>query len=351
MGARISSESSFVDHFLEGRVDPEGTLAQVDRLIDWKPIEKLLSKRRAKTCDAAGQPAYPGLTMFKILLLQRWHNLSDHGAAAALMDRISFLVFCGLSFHSATPDAATICRFRQSLLHKNLYRSLLEALNDQMEKKGLLVKKGVAVDATLVRSSRRPRKVIDVMPVDREEPEAEGPSGDPGSESGVEVSYSDDPEAAWVKKGDRPHYGFKAHAVAEVVGGFFLGGAVTPANVADTRELKPVVESLELPSDTLVIGDKAYDSQANRDYLKAHNFFDGILQKARRGRPLGEKAIRRNRRLSFLRYIVEQAFGTFKRRYGFERARYLGRAKTELELYLVGMAFNLKKAVGIVASA
>jgi IS5 family transposase len=259
-------------------------------------------------------------------------------------------VFCGLSFQSATPDAATICRFRQSLLHKNLYRSLLEALNDQMEKNGLLVKKGVAVDATLVRSSRRPRKVIDVMPVDREEPEAEEQSG-PGSESGVEVSYSDDSEAAWVKKGDRPHYGFKAHAAADVIEGFFLGGEVTPANVADTKELKPVVAGLGLPADTLVIGDKAYDSQENRDYLNENHLFDGILQKARRGRPLCEKAITRNRRLSFLRYIVEQAFGTFKRRYGFERARYLGRAKTELELYLVGMAFNLKKAVGIIASA
>jgi IS5 family transposase len=349
MGARISKESSFVDHFLEGRVDPEGTLSQVDRLIDWKPIEKLLSKRRAKVCDAAGQPAYPGLTMFKILLLQRWHNLSDHGAAAALRDRISFLVFCGLSFHSATPDAATICRFRQSLLHKDLYRSLLEAINAQMEVKELLVKKGVAVDATLVRSCRRPRKVIDVMPVDRKEPEE--PAEDRGTDSEAVVSYSDDVEATWVKKGDRPHYGFKAHAVTEVIEGFFLGGEMTPANVADTKELKPVVEDLELSPDTLVIGDKAYDSRENRDYLKENHLADGILQKARRGRPLCQKAIKRNRRLSFLRYVVEQAFGTFKRRYGFERARYLGLAKTELELYLIGMAFNLKKAVGIMASA
>jgi len=349
MGARISREASFVDHFLEGRVDPSGTLAQVDRLIDWQPIEKLLSKRRAKTCDAAGQPAYPGLTMFKILLLQRWHNLSDHGVAAALRDRISFLVFCGLSFHSATPDGATICRFRNSLLDKHLYRSLLEAINGQMESKGLLVKKGVAVDATLVRSSRRPRKVIEVMPVDREEP-GEG-ADEAGSNRGAAVSYSDDAEAAWVRKGDRPHYGFKAHAATEVIQGFFLGGEMTPANVADTKELKTVVEDLDLPPDTLVIGDKGYDSQANRDFLAERQLLDGILQKARRGRPLDPRAIKRNRCLSYLRYVVEQAFGTFKRRYGFERARYLGLAKTELELYLVGMAFNLKKAVGLIASA
>lgn len=349
MGARISQEQGFVDHFLEERVDPEGMLSQVDRLIDWKPIEKLLDKRYKKRCDAVGQPSYPALTMFKVLLLQRWHNLSDHTAAAALRDRLSFLFFCGLSFHSATPDAATICRFRKRLLEKNLYRALLELLNSQMEGKGLLVKKGVVVDATLIRSSRRPRKVIDVMAVDREE--CEGQDVDSGSDIKFKVSYSGDVEAAWVKKGGHPHYGFKAHAATDAINGFFLGGETTPANVSDTKKLKAVVDDLGLSPGTFVIGDKGYDSQENRDFLSERQLLDGILQKAHRGRPLKEKAIKRNRCLSFLRYVVEQAFGTFKRRYGFERARYLGLAKTELELYLVGMAFNIKKAVGLIAAA
>ena len=47
--------------------------------------------------------------------------------------------------------------------------------------------------------------------------------------------------------------------------------------------------------------------------------------------------------------VVEQAFGTFKRRYGFQRARYVGRRKTELELNLIGMAYNLRKAIGLAA--
>ena len=52
-----------------------------------------------------------------------------------------------------------------------------------------------------------------------------------------------------------------------------------------------------------------------------------------------------NRQVSSVRSKVERAFGTFKRGYGFFRARYLGVAKVELEYLLNAMAFNLKKAV------
>ena len=95
--------------------------------------------------------------MFKILLTQRWYGLSDAGMSEALRDRLSFLRFSGLSFHSATPDASTICRFRQTLAHKDLYCRLLKGINRQLDAHGLIIKTGAAVDASLVASSRRPR--------------------------------------------------------------------------------------------------------------------------------------------------------------------------------------------------
>ena len=347
MGACITIDEGFVDHFLKEHLDPEGMLAQVNSIIDWGRIDKLLKRHYKKKSDAVVQPAYPALTLFKILLLQRWHNLSDHGAAAALNDRISFLLFCGLSFHSATPDAAMICWFWQALLKKDVYRQLLEEINAQLESLGILAKKGVVVDATLGKSCRRPRKVIDVMPVDRQESEASETSTE--HESGSKVSYSDDVETSWVKKGKEPHYGYKAHSATDGIVGFFLTGRTTPAHVADTTQLGGVVADLDLPPKTLIVGDKVYDSRKNREMLVERHLLDGILQKAQRGRPLCDQAKRRNRGLSFMRYVVEQAFGAFKRRYGFQRARYVGRRKTELELNLIGMADNLRKAIGLAA--
>jgi IS5 family transposase len=116
---------------VESRVDADSLLSQVDRLMEWSPIEKLLKKHYQKVTAADGRPAYPALTMFKILLMERWYSLSDAGMSEALKDRLSFLRFSGLSFHSPTPDASTICRFRQALAQKNLYQRLLVEINGQ----------------------------------------------------------------------------------------------------------------------------------------------------------------------------------------------------------------------------
>ena len=50
---------------------------------------------------------------------------------------------------------------------------MLDAVNAQLEKQGKLVKKGVAVDASIVSSAARPRKQVDIETVvhDREEPD------------------------------------------------------------------------------------------------------------------------------------------------------------------------------------
>lgn len=342
MVERISTDESFLDYCIDQRLSKKSFLSDVDRIIDWNPIEKLLKKHYKKREAADGRPAYPPLPLFKMLLLQRWYNLSDPGLEEAVNDRLSFLRFTGFSFESSIPDETTICRFRNELIKKGLYRKLLSRINEQLEKKGILVKTGAIVDATLVSSSRRPRKVIDVLPEDRREDEFQ-------DEPGHEVSYSDDVEAAWVKKGNRLHYGYKVHMAAEAMEGFILGGHVTPANRADTVELDRVLEELDLPSETVVLADKGYCSLGNREMLNNRGLHDGIMEKASRNRPLSKEAKGRNRLISKLRYIVEQGFGTLKRRYSFGRARYLGRIKTEMEFYLNAMAFNIRKAVGMLA--
>jgi IS5 family transposase len=327
-----------LDYCIDQRLSKKSFLTDVDRIIDWKPIEKVLKKQYKKKQAADGRPAYPPLPLFKMLLLQRWYNLSDPGLEEAVTDRLSFLRFVGFSFESSIPDETTICRFRNELIKKDLYKKLLALINEQLEKKGILVKRGAIVDAALVASARRPRKVIDVMPVDRQEDEdAERPSH--------QVSYSDDVEATWVMKGNQPHYGYKVHMGTDVIEGFILGGRMTPAHQADTVKMEDVVEEMALPPEAVVLGDKGYCSRKNRKMLKRRGLRDGIMERAARNRPLGETSKIRNRLISRLRYTVEQGFGTLKRRYHFTRARYVGLMKTEVEFYLNAMAFNIRKAV------
>ena len=130
------TSKGFADFFIEQRGYADTFLEKVDLLIDWKKIERLLNKKYKKVESADGRPAYPALPMFKLLLLQRWNNLSDPQTEAALKDRISFILFTGFSISSPTPDHSTICRFRDNLLEQNLYEKLMEEINFQIESKG-----------------------------------------------------------------------------------------------------------------------------------------------------------------------------------------------------------------------
>ena len=84
-----------------------------------------------------GAPGYPPLTMFKIVLLQQWHTLSDPAAEEAVRDRLSFRRFCGLPLDMETPDHASIWRFRQTIDKLGLSTKLLAEVNRQLDALGL----------------------------------------------------------------------------------------------------------------------------------------------------------------------------------------------------------------------
>ncbi len=338
------------DYFLGRRRTKATFLDKIDQIIDWQPIQTFLNRKLKRKANAVGNPAYPALAMFKVLLLQRWYNLSDPATEQALLDRFSFIRFTDFSIEDDVPDETTICRFRNGLIKLNILDKVLDMLNRQIEGMGLLVREGAVVDASVVESQRRPRKVIDVMAEDRAEnvdaPEAvETDDTAAQDEPNVKISYSDDEEAAWLRKRRRAYYGYKIHAAVDSRDGFLLSGHVTPANYSDTGEFARLVDSVRLESGAYVYADKGYASGANRDTLLELGLKDGTMDKATRSGPLNAFEKTRNRVISGVRYIVERGFGTFKRGYGFARARYVGLAKVEGEFHLVAMAFNLKKAV------
>ena len=344
MANRFQKGPRLGDFFLSKRKTKTTFLDEIDAIIDWRPIQAFLDKKLKRKANAIGSPAYPSLAMFKVLLLQRWYNLSDPATEQALLDRISFIRFTGFSIEDDAPDETTICRFRNGLIKLNILDKLLDMINEQLEARKLLVREGSVVDASVVESSRRPRKVIDVMPQDREEDRA---SDDPGSgdEPSAKASYSDDEDAAWLRKGSRSYYGYKIHIVTDARDGFVLNGHATPANRSDTGEFTRLVRDSRPRKGATIFADKGYCSGANRDLLRSCGLEDGTMDKTPRGGRLTDFEKQRNRAISSVRQIVERAFGTLKRGYGLARARYLGLQKMEAEFRLAAMAFNIRKAV------
>jgi transposase, IS5 family len=333
MATRFDFKGGFADQAAHRRQRSQKTPEKIDALIDWRPIEDLLGKELDRRPNAVGNPAYPALGMFKALLLQSWYGLSDRELSENLEDRISFSHFCGFSLDHEVPDNSTICRFRNQLHVKGLAKPLLDMINAQIEASGLEIKAGIIVDASLVESSRRPRKRQDVI---------EASDGSGGHE--VKTTYSRDAEATWTVKGGKAYYGYKAHVAVDAEMGFILAGHATAAHQPDCKELMAVVQECGLEKGAPVFADKGYSGREYSRKLEKAGYFDGIMYKAARNRPLSEAQSLVNKAISRVRGKVERAFGTLKKVHRMARARYLGTAKVGLQLLLDAMAFNLKKA-------
>jgi IS5 family transposase len=332
----------FADYELQNRFKEATLYDKVDKIIDWTKIDKILKLYYKRNKDALGNPAYPPLQMFKILLVQRWENLSDPQMEFALKDRLSVIKFVGLSITDSVPDHSTINRFRNELCRLKLYEKLLEELNNQLSSKGFKIngRKEKVIDVTVVKSSRRPRKVIKGEIVeDRKESDVK--SSD--SESENKIEYSGDIEARWIKKGKKYYYGHKASVIVDVEG-YFEGGITFPANEGDVGKLQDTIEKVNLTEGVELYGDKGFASYSNRQYLLKNGIIDKIMHKKPKGKDQPWILKLWNKGISEIRYVVEQTFGLFKKHLGFSRFRYVGREKNNMELYLTGMVHNLKKA-------
>jgi len=247
--------------------------------------------------------------------------------------RLDFMLFAGLDLHGSVPDETTHCRFRNSLVEAGIYDALLREVCDQIEAHGLKMKEAEAaiIDGTLIESAARPAQYIEAPAQDREEDEVE--------DSATNISYSADEEARWIKKGRKSLLGYKGFARTDEEG-FIDKVHTTPANVGESPQFEIMIDGANAQR---ILADKAYASKANRAALKG-KYRDGILHKAARGRPLRASQKRFNKMISRQRFRVEQVFGTMKRLFGLQRARYFGRARTHAQIVMAAISQNLLKA-------
>ena len=294
----------------------------IEKLLDWKKIEKIVE---GVYNSPEGGASYPPLMMFKAMLLQVWHNLSDVQLEKMLSRDLLFRRFCRLSLTDKIPDHSTISRFRNILVIKNLYNALLKEVNDQLAVKGAIVKIGEVsiVDATVIEAHQCRKK------------------------PGVNKENTQDEEAGWsVKKGTKGKieatFGFKAHMNADE-DGFVKEVDVTAGNVHDSQKLEDVLTG----SEEELYADSAYRSETINEKLAQKGIKNKINQRAYRNNPLTQDQKEYNKIVSSVRYVVERTFGAFKRHYGAGKTRFLGIKKTQGWITTIAIAHNLKKAVVI----
>ena len=334
--------TSFFSFSALDRLSKDNLLVKMNKLLDWKKIEKRLKGfYKLEIQDKGGERPYDPLKMFKAILLGQWYSLSDPALEESLRVRLDFMLFTGFELLDGdVPDETTICRFRNRLIDKRLDKKLFKEINSQLETLGLKVKNssGSILDATLIESASRPKRVIEVQE-DRKEEIDRKP---------VKIVESKDPDSRWLKKGKKFHFGYKGFVAVDAENGYINTIHVTSANVSEVKEMEPLIEGCKSQR---IYADKGYASSQNRETLKQKRLKDGLMHKAARGRPLSKWEKIKNKLISKRRYKVEQCFGTIKRKFNFYRASYLRREKVESQFYFKAMCYNLLKAVRMVKIA
>ena len=232
-----------------------GFLDRIDKAFDWPAFEALLAPIHA---SIRGAPGYPPLVMFKILLVQQWHTLTDPGAEEAVRDRLSFRRFCGLPLEAETPDHTSIWRFRQTIDKLGLSAALLLETNRQLDGLGLVVKHGTLADATLIEAAVK------------------------RSAYGSGGVNPRDPDARVTMKRKTVHFGYKAHLAVDEESGLVRQAEMTPAHVHDSR----LAEALIQDDEPGYFADKAYSGQAFRETLERRGLVDGVAWRGRPHHPL-----------------------------------------------------------------
>ena len=171
----------------------------------------------------------------------------------------------------------------------------------QFGKRGFSIDEGIAVDARLVRSASKP---ISKDELEEEREKREG--GGSGSK------FSRDIDSDWtITKDGEPHFGLKEHVAVDVKDGFVLATNITKASEHESRYLPYMVLASCHTGNKIsrVYGDKGYSGRPNREFLAANGIEDNIMRKNTTGAKLTEYEIKRNRKISKVRYIRFQPGG------------------------------------------
>ena len=199
---------------------------------------------------------------------------------------------------------------------------------NEIEKKGLLINEGIAVDARLVKSASKPLSNDELENLRKKR---------------------NNPEGKLDKNGNR-YYGLKEHASADVDNGFILATTLTPASESDSVYLPylTIASCHTKASIEKVYADKGYYGEPNSGFLRLNEIRDGIMRKDLRDAKLTDFEHKRNKNISKKRYIVEQYFGMSHLHDGAHRARFTTILKNIWDTMCRQMAFNIRRGVKLV---
>jgi IS5 family transposase len=288
-------------------------LDEMNRVVPWAELVALIAPFAPE--GKRGRPPFATETMLRIHFMQQWFTLSDPAMEEALHDVALFREFAGLdNWSTRLPDESTILRFRHLLEKHKLAEPMLAIVNDILRAKGLLLKAGTVVDATLIAA----------------------PS------STKNASGERDPDMHQTKKGNQWYFGMKAHIGADADSGLVHTVRGTAANVNDVVEANSLLHGEE----TDAFGDAGYQGAHKRPDARDDVRWHVAMRPGRRrtldkADPIEALIDQAERIKARIRAKVEHPFRVIKRQFGFTKVRYRGLKKNTAQLTTLFALSNL----------
>lgn len=299
-----------------------------------------------------GRPPFDPVSMFKALILQAQHNLSDARMEFMIRDRLSWMRFLGFDLGAPTPDENTIRHFRNRLTETGTLKRVMKAFDWQLRKKGYIPMSGQIVDASLVPAPKQRNTEPEKAAVKEGKSAAEIWPDEPNK------AVQKDVDARWTLKiGGKvrhradgtplpmiatPVFGYKSHISIDRRFGFIRESAVTSAAAADGRQLRRLVSRENTGSE--VWADSAYRSRQSEKWLAERMLTSRIHRRKPAGQPMPRANARANAKKSSIRAAVEHVFAHQKTRFGLF-IRTIGLARAEAKLTLANIAYNMDRLI------
>ncbi|TAM36273.1 MAG: IS5 family transposase [Rhodanobacter sp.] len=286
-------------------------LAEMDQVVPWDALLAVIEPVHPKA--GKGRRPYAIKMMLRIHLLQNWFGYSDPAMEEALYEVAPLRRFAGLSLtRGSVPDETTILNFRRLLEIHDLAPRVLATINAYLTDKGLLLRQGATVDATIIHA----------------------PS------STKNKAKTRDPETSRTRKGQQWYFGMKAHIDVDVELGLVHTVTTTAENVADAVEVADLVHGKE----KTVYADAGYIGAAKRAPKRGQKWHIAAKRGSIKTMAEGEvkdAAIHVEYLKAAVRSKVEHPFRVIKRQFGYLKVRFEGLAKNTAQTLTLFALSNL----------
>jgi len=290
--------------------------------VDWERLEKKISVIDKTQQGVGGRPRIPMQWMLRMLFIQNLYNLSDPELEDQMIDRKSFQDFVGIHQGVEIPDFSSLWRFKEALVQHKLGDELFNTINAELERKGLFVKKGTAVDATILPSTTRPL------------------SGKKREELEQTPNTQLDTDARSTEKAGKKYFGYKGHIGVDLESKLIRKRTYTSAAPHDSTEF----ENLLSGDEQGIWGDSAYISKDKKRAARFLGIYFGVLDRGARSHPLSNKQKKNNRKKSAVRAIVEHPFAFMKTKLHLLKATAKNLDRNALRFTINCINYNLLRA-------